>query len=458
VRRRLLLSYLTITAVTLCVLVYPLGRTFASRERDRLLRDIEHDATVVVNLAEDGLEQGTRPPIDALLARYRDDPGGRIVVVDARGRTVADSDHPGEAGVDFSNRPEIAKAIEGRRAEGSRPSTTLGHDLVYVALPVASSGIVHGAVRITYPSSTLDARVRDVWLRLIALSAVVLAVVTVVGFALARSVTRPVERLKAAAHAFAAGDLTARAPTDDGAPELRELGEVFNATAARLDELLVEQQAFVADASHQLRTPLAALRLRLENLESDAPPELQPRLAAARAETARLSRLSEALLALARAAGSVRVAEAIDVSTVATERVDAWSSMADDLGVRLVVEASSRAGALAVPGAVEQILDNLLDNALEVAPEDSEVRVQVSRRGRDVELHVLDEGPGLDEAHRRHAFDRFWRGPGAEPGGTGLGLAIVARLAEASGGRAGLDPRQDGGLDAWVALPSTTLR
>jgi signal transduction histidine kinase len=233
---------------------------------------------------------------------------------------------------------------------------------------------------------------------------------------------------------------------------------VFNATAARLDEILVEQQAFVADASHQLRTPLAALRLRLENLESDAPPELQPRLAAARSETARLSRLSEALLALARAAGSVRVAEAIDVSTVATERVDAWSPMADDLGVRLVVEVPSRAGALAVPGAVEQILDNLLDNALEVAPEGSEVRVRISHAGRDVELHVLDAGPGLDEAQRRRAVDRFWRGPGAEPGGTGLGLAIVARLAEASGGRPGLDPRPDGGLDAWVALPSTPLR
>jgi signal transduction histidine kinase len=323
---------------------------------------------------------------------------------------------------------------------------------------VASSGVVHGAVRITYPSSTLDARVRDVWLRLGGISAVVLAVVTLVGFVLARSVTRPVERLKAAAHAFAAGDLSARAPTDDGAPELRELGEVFNSTAARLDEILVEQQAFVADASHQLRTPLAALRLRLEDLESDAPPDLQPRLAAARAETARLSRLSEALLSLARAPRAGRGGGAVDVAAVAAERVDAWSPMADELGVRLSLEAPDHLGALAVAGGVEQILDNLVDNALQVAPEGSEVRVRVAVVDGEVEVHVLDEGPGLDEEERRHAFGRFWRGRGAEPGGTGLGLAIVARLAEAGGGRAALEPRPGGGLDASVTLLAAPLR
>lgn len=137
-------------------------------------------------------------------------------------------------------------------------------------MPVASSGIVHGAVRITYPSSTLDDRVRAVWLGLLALSAFGVVVVIGVGFALAGLVTRPVDRLKDAARKIAAGDLDARAPTDDGAPELRELATIFNGTAARLQEMMNAQQAFVGDASHQLRTPLAALRLQLENIESAA--------------------------------------------------------------------------------------------------------------------------------------------------------------------------------------------
>src|SRR4029450_4356381 len=118
---------------TLLVLTYPLGRTFASRERDRLLRDIEQDATVVAGLAEDALEQGTIPAIDAVLASYARDPGGRIVVVDKRGQSVADSDFPGVTGVDFTNRPEIVTAISGWRAEGTRRSETLATDLLYVA-------------------------------------------------------------------------------------------------------------------------------------------------------------------------------------------------------------------------------------------------------------------------------------------------------------------------------------
>jgi hypothetical protein len=90
VRVRLIASYLTITVITLLALVYPLGRTFASRERDRLLREIEQDATVVAGLSEDALEEGIPPDIDQVLRGYREDPGGRIVVVDASGRTVAD--------------------------------------------------------------------------------------------------------------------------------------------------------------------------------------------------------------------------------------------------------------------------------------------------------------------------------------------------------------------------------
>jgi signal transduction histidine kinase len=453
VRARLLVGYLTVTIFTLAVLVYPLGRTFASRERDRLLRDIEHDGLVVASLSEDALERGEHPDVDALLASYARDPGGRIVIVDHAGVSVADSDTPGQAGVDFTNRPEIVTAINGSRAEGSRHSDTLGADLVYVAVPVASSGIVHGAVRVTYPSSTLDARVRTVWERLLALSGVVIVLVAGLGFLLARSVTRPVDRLARTARRVAAGELSARAPTDRGAPELRELSAVFNDTAARLAEMLASQEAFVADASHQMRTPLAALRLQLENLESRAPVDLQPALAALRAETARLSRISEGLLALTRTAGGAARVEATDVASVAAERQRIWEPVAHESRVTLELAAPPHAWALAVAGALEQILDNLVANALEVAPAGSTVRITVGVTHGVVELHVLDEGSGLAVDDRERAFDRFWRGPGAPPGGTGLGLAIVAQLASRSGGTAELRPGPDGGIDAVVRLP-----
>jgi signal transduction histidine kinase len=454
VRVRLIASYLTITVITLLALVYPLGRTFASRERDRLLREIEQDATVVAGLSEDALEEGIPPDIDQVLRGYREDPGGRIVVVDASGRTVADSDRPGTTGVDFTNRPEIVTALGGATAEGSRRSETLGADLVYVAVPVASGGQVHGAVRITYPSSTLDDRIEAAWVGLAAASAAVILAVTAVGFALARLVTRPVDRLKDAAEAIAGGDLSARAPTDTGAPELRELATTFNATAARLQEVIDAQQAFVGDASHQLRTPLAALRLQLENIESTAPAEMQPALASALAETARLARISEGLLVLTRSAASAAAPVVIDAAAVARDRQLAWEPVAAEVGVMLEFDHPGPVAAQVDPGALEQILDNLVDNALVVAPPGSTVRlsIQPGVTAATIEVHVVDQGPGLTAEQRARALDRFWRGPAAEPGGTGLGLAIVAQLAGRCGGRAELREADAGGVDAVVTL------
>lgn len=449
-RRRLLASYLTITVVTLLLLVVPLGRTFASRERDRLLRDIEQDATVIAGLAEDALERGGPLDIASTLDAYAADPGGRIVVVDNRGRSVADSDTGTPVGTSFRNRPEIMSSIQGRRAEGRRHSSTLDADLLYVAVPVASGGTVHGAVRITYPSSTLDDRIRSVWVGLGVLTVVVAAVVTLVGLALSGLVTRPVTRLKEAARRIAAGDLSARAPTDAGAPELRELALVFNETAARQQELLEAQRDFLGDASHQLRTPLAAIRLQLENIEAVVPIDVQPAVAAVRAETARLGRISEGLLALTKASEAPET-RPTDLSVVLGERRSMWTPIAEDAGVQLVVS-TPRLWVDAAPGALEQILDNLIDNALDVAPAGSEIGVDATVAAGRVELHVADRGPGLDEEQRHRAFDRFWRGPAAEPGGTGLGLAIVARLAAQCGGTAELRARAGGGVDAVVVL------
>lgn len=379
-RARLLVTYLSVVVVALLVLVIPLGTVFASREQDRLLRDIEHDAVVVGGLSEDALEKGVPPALGDLLTSYARDPGGRIVVVDASGRSVADS--TGDVGADFTNRPEIAAALQGNRVEGTRRSDTLGADLLYVAVPVASSGIVHGAVRVTYPRTALDDRVRAVWWGLAGLGAVVLVVVAGLGFLLARLVTAPVERLKTAARSIAAGDLSARAPTDAGAPELRELASTFNDTAARLEQILASQAAFIADASHQLRTPLAALRLQLENIESAAPAELQPALAAAREETARLRRIGDTLLTLTRAAAATTPRDDVDLASIVHERAALWEPVASEAGVRLVVEVPAQAWVRAVPGALDQVLDNLLDNALEVAPEASSVEVVVVVDGR----------------------------------------------------------------------------
>lgn len=450
--RRLLATYLTITSLVLAVVVIPLGITFAGRERDRLISDIERDAVVVASLAEDALEAGTSPSLGTVLASYAV-AGGRIVVVDREGLSVADSE--AETPRDFSTRPEIGEALEGRRASGTRPSETLGNDLVFVAIPVASGGTVHGAVRITYPTSTLDARTRGAWLNLALVSLSALAAVAAVGLILASQVSKPVRELEEAARRFAVGDLSMRVPTDHGAPELRALATTFNLTADRLTHLVEDQRRFAADAAHQLRTPLAALRLRLETLEPSLTPDQADRVQSAIGETVRLGRLVDSLLAAARSGVDSGSTVVVDLAEVACTRVDLWREVAAEEDVSLEFSGPGPTMVHVLDGAVEQILDNLLANALAAAPPASSVRVAVEKRGGIVELHVIDSGPGMSAEDRTHAFERFWRGEAGGREGFGLGLGIVADLARACGAAAVLLPAPEGdGLDAVVRFPA----
>lgn len=449
--RRLLFTYLTITALTLIIVVIPLGITFATRERDRLVFDVERDAQAVANQSEDALEDGLELDLEDFLAPY-DVPDARILVVDAAGISVWDTSDAA-LNRDYSTRPEIAAALNGERVTGRRWSETLDKTLVYVAIPVASNGVVHGAVRITLPSSAVDDRVQDTWVRLGLLSIIVLAIVGSVGLLLARGVTRPVRQVEDAARRLADGDLDARAGTVDGPPELTALAAQFDATAERLGQMVEAQRQFVGDASHQLRTPLTALRLRLETLHPS--PEDEPKVQAALAETDRLSRLVQSLLVIARSESAQAPITSVDLADVVRDRAETWSDVAARNDVTIACAGLDELWANAVDGGVEQMLDNVLSNALAVSPTGSRVTITTSvyeeQWGRIV---VQDDGPGMSEDERAQATARFWRPVGATTSGSGLGLAIVDHLALASGGQLSLEAGEGAtGLRVVIDLP-----
>jgi signal transduction histidine kinase len=196
------------------------------------------------------------------------------------------------------------------------------------------------------------------------------------------------------------------------------------------------QDAFIGDASHQLRTPLTALRLRLENGDVDE----------AVAEVDRLARIVDQLLALARAEATPP--EPTELAPLVAERLDAWRPVADAGGVGL--EADVSGVALVGRDRLGQVLDNLLANALAVSPP----RSVVSVRGDAAALHVVDQGPGMSVEERDHAFDRFW----SKGAGTGLGLPIVKRLVETDEGAVELRAAEAGGLDVVLHLPRVADR
>lgn len=447
--RRLVLSYLAVTIVVLALFEIPLAVFYQQREQDRLSVDAERDATVLATLYEDVLERGIEAdPRPAL--NYQDDTGVRTVVVGADGISIIDTAN--EADRDFSTRPEIITALSGERTSGTRRSNTLDTDLLYVAVPVASGGVVHGAVRLTLDTHEVTERVHRFWLALVVVGAIILAVMACIGTLIARSVTRPVRRLRAAADRHSLGDLTPSAVDEHAPPELAALATAMNHMARRLEVLIEDQRAFVADASHQLRTPLTALRLRLENLETEIDnAAATEQLNAAIDETNRLAALVEDLLQLARTDETPDVIE-LDLNAVIRDRVDTWTATADQHNVNLQFsEPTDPLTGTAVAGGLEQVLDNLFDNAIRAAPPGSTVNITLETGDPHHHVIISDTGPGIPDDDKPKALTRFWRADATTPG-TGLGLAICDAIIQAGGGHLRLNDNQPTGLTVTLEI------
>lgn len=457
--RRYALATMGVALLAVLTLLLPVSRYLAQTERDRILTGLERDAFVMAGRSTEVLEHTDDVLADAashravkdLVRQYRETSGARVVVTDELGVAIETSDDDeARIGVDYGTRPEIDTALAGGIATGTRYSDTLGVELLYVAVPVLNGEAVVGTVRLTYAASDVTAAVNAKVgrLGLVALTTVLIAGIAAV--VVARGVTRQLRALTDLTQGYAGGDLRARAATDRGAGEIRSLARSFNAMAARLADTVERQRRFAADASHQLRTPLTALRLRLERArELAGTDEVAGRLAAAENELDRLDTTIESLLSLSRAEGAALRLEPLDVARAARDRVAFWQALAAERHVTLEYRGPEAAWASSAPEAFDQIVDNYMDNALSVSPEGGRVVVGIDADARRVEVHVLDEGPGLSPQERSRAFDRFWRGR-ADGSGTGLGLSIVAELARAIGAETGLAARVDGGLDAWA--------
>jgi signal transduction histidine kinase len=465
VRWRLLAAFLGVMVVMLVAQDVPLVSHLRRVEVDRQLAELERDAFLLAGQAASALSSpdggGVTTESDASVAladtvtdyASRNDAG--VVVTDAAGTVVAVADSPGvSVGDDLSTRPEVATALR------TGPATGREGDLVSIAVPVYVGARTVGSVLLSTDDSEIDARAARRTRGLVVVAGISLLAAAVAAMFMAGSVTGPLRRLRSSTERVAAGDFAERADDTQGAPELRALATSFNTMTGRLAGLVEEQRRFAGDASHQLRTPLTALRLQLERATAEVethPAEAMRILGDANREIDRLQRLIDGLLTLARADAAVPAARVlVDITEIAAERASMWAPLAEEQEVTIEVVDRGGAVATAVPGTLDQILDNYLDNAIAVAPPSSTVEVVVDAASPAVtRVHVLDRGPGLSDEQLTHAFERFWRAPDADHEGSGIGLAIVAHLAASSGGTVALQRRPGGGLDASVTLPRT---
>lgn len=451
-RRLLVAAFAYVLLLVLVALLVPLVLNLSGRVDAEVKAESAGQTQLVA--ASAGGRLSDRAELRRVVARAGEALGGRVVVVDRRGSLLADSAGEERVGTDYASRPEIAAALRGETEQGTRRSDTLDEELLYTAVPIVTAGRTVGAVRATQSVDAVREETREDALALIGLGAGALLLGLAVAWLLARWLSRPLGALAATARRIGRGDLDARAE-ETGSAEQREVARAFNEMTERLARALAAQREFVGNASHQLRTPLTGLKLRLEAAAGKAgDPAVERDLAAAEAELERLEKLLAELLTLAREAERPRAGEDVELGAVARAGAERWRGAAERSGHELDLSGNGEVCVVSSPADLAVVLDNLVENAVSYSPPGSRVTVDWGvDEGRGY-LAVRDEGEGFAGEDAERVFDRFYRGSaGRGKPGTGLGLAIVDTLARRWGGSARAANRPEGGASAEVRLP-----
>jgi heavy metal sensor kinase len=417
-----------------------------ARSIDRGLRLRAHDLSVVVQEPDASLAAAAGTPF---VER------GEIFaqLIDGRGRVVDASQPLGTARL--LSVDELREALAGPVFADRRSVPGLDEPARLLATPVDRGGerlvLIVGATR-EDRAETLRS-FRDV---LLVAGPIALALATLAGYVLAGLSLRPVESMRRRAATISAETPGERLPVPETRDEIERLGKTLNEMLARLEATLQRERDFVADAGHELRTPLALLRTELELAlrHGESQDDLREALRSSSEEVERLAQLAEDLLVIARSdRGQLPLQlEALDADELLTTVASRFEWRAHEAG--RPVRAEQRPG-LWLRGdriRLEQALGNLVDNALRHGA--GEVRLRAAAVDEVVELHVMDEGSGFPLEFLGRAFERFTRPDPARPrGGSGLGLSIVRVIAEAHGGEAHVANVNGGGADAWIAVP-----
>ncbi|MEU6405704.1 HAMP domain-containing sensor histidine kinase [Streptomyces sp. NPDC046985] len=469
-RTRLLPLLIVLMAAVLFALGVPLAVSLAAGEQQKAVVDRIDDTARFAALAQFVTDRptGSRQtvPDERLetlsreLASYEEVYGIRAGVFYRSGAPMAYAPDDWSLPAAGEVRAAFDEALLSRRSHDPEQIWPWQRRRLVVASPVIRDGDVVAVVVTDSPTGPLRSRTLHGWLLLGGGETAAMLVAVGAALRLTGWVLRPVRILDATTHDIATGRLKSRVAAAGGPPELQRLAASFNEMADNVEDVLEQQRAFVADASHQLRNPLAALLLRIELLALELPAGNEE-IASVRTEGRRLAQVLDDLLDLALAEHAEADLRLIDIGELTAERVAAWSPAAEAKGVRLAGECPATT-AWADPVALSSALDAVIDNAVKFTPDGERVDVTVSGSGDISTIVVADRGPGLTDEELARVGDRFWRsGRHQNVKGSGLGLSISQALLAAGGGSiacAHHRPSEPRGLKVTVAVPRTDPR
>lgn len=439
--RRLLLSYLLVTLLVLgtvdVLAITYLERTALAERRDALAEQ----AAVVAGATRLYMVKG-HDYLEYIAQDIGRLAGTRVIILDSRGVVLRDSFYdPSLLNASLAARPEVGAALAGAYATRLARVEGAGRTL-YAAAPIPDDrGRVLGAVLVTASAEPALAELAPIGRTLLTVSLAALLVAAGVGWWLARSLTRPVVALTAAVRDVEAGNLTSRVAVGSQ-DELGRLAEAFNRMAERLSRLEASRQAFVADAAHELRTPLAGLKALVEPLLSGAVPpgpEQEAFLREIGREVDRMAELAADLLTLSELeAGRPLWPVETDIAELLDSVRARLEPLAQARAVSIRIDSPAALPAMAEPLKLGRAFYNLVHNAIVHSPPGESVTLSAARQGDRLAVTVADRGPGIPPEELGRIFDRFYRrepSRSRERGGAGLGLSIARQIVEAHGGR-----------------------
>ncbi|MFJ5064753.1 sensor histidine kinase [Streptomyces nigra] len=458
-RTRLLPLLIVLMAAVLLALGVPLAVSLAAAQQQKVVVDRIDDTAYFAAIARPATDAatGSRDVLRVLsreLENYHEVYGIRAGVFLPNDTPLASGPStwflPGSGEV----RDAFEESLLSRRSHDPQQVWPWQRGRLVIASPVIRDGDVVAVVVTDSPTGPMRSRILHGWL--IIGAGLTAAMLVAVGAALRLTgwVLRPVRVLDVTTHEIASGRLKSRVAVASGPPELRRLARSFNEMADNVEDVLEQQRAFVADASHQLRNPLAALLLRIELLAFELP-EGNEEIASVQAEGRRLAQVLDDLLDLALAEHTEADVRLTDIGALTAERVAAWAPTAEAKGVRLRGTCPATTG-WADPVALSSALDAVIDNAVKFTPPDESVEVNVAADGDTSTIEVADRGPGLTDEELARIGDRFWRsGRHQNVKGSGLGLSISRALLAAGGGTIAYAHHDPHGLRVTVTVPRT---
>lgn len=394
------------------------------------------------------------------------DPDIRITVIDESGIVLCDSDADPVRMDNHGSRPEVREALSGMRGSVIRFSRTVKAQLLYVAVLLDRPGKPAWVVRTALPLSSIDDLLRNMFANLLMVLFALVATIFIGSVYVYRKINTPLDEIRRGAERFSQGRFGMKLP-DYQIREISDLASALNQMATQLDSLENLRREFVANVSHELKTPVTTIKGFIETLlegAKDDPDDLQRFLEIISRQSDRLASIIDDLLTLSRLE-SAPLSEIMDTGVYMLGDIlescrDICLARAQQKNITIRMDCDTDIEVHADRSLLTQAIVNLVDNAIKYSPEETTVSIACAESEGYSEISVTDEGPGIAQQHLSRLFERFYRADKARSrklGGTGLGLAIVKHIVNVHGGVVSVSSKPGSGSTFTIRLPADAV-